>query len=193
MKKYFSQLRPFERRVVVGVLVVLFIVLNLWIVRPYFYQWSDLRGRLADSQGKLKRYQTMVTQIPTLDKQVKVYASQGGIVPPEDQAVNLMRTVQGQAANSGFGIQNFSRSPQVRTNQFFTEQAQNITVLATEEQLVDFLYKLGTGGSLIRVFDLEMQPDTPRQHLQANIKLIASFQKNPASTNAATISNAKAK
>jgi Tfp pilus assembly protein PilO len=192
MKKYFSQLRPLERRLVVGVLVVLFVVLNLVFVRPYFSQWGTMRDRLTDAQGKLKRYQAMSAQKPTLEKQVKVYESQGGFVAPEDQAVNLMRTIQGQAANSGFGIQNFSRS-QMRTNQFFTEQTQNITVLATEEQLVDFLFKLGSGASMIRVFDLEMQPDQPRQHLQANIKLIASFQKNPATTNAATISNAKAK
>ena len=44
---------------------------------------------------------------------------------------------------------------------------------------MDFLYKIGTGGSLVRVSDLELQPDQPRQHLAANIKLVASYQKNP--------------
>jgi hypothetical protein len=33
------------------------------------------------------------------------------------------------------------------------------------------------------VRDLELQPDTPRQHLNANIRLVASYQKNaPADT-----------
>ena len=69
---------------------------------------------------------------------------------------------------------------------------QNINVLATEEQLVDFLYKLGSGASMIRVRDLELQPDPPRQHLSANIKLVASYQKNPTVTGAKN-ATAKAK
>jgi hypothetical protein len=63
---------------------------------------------------------------------------------------------------------------------FFIEQVQNISVVATDQQLVDFLYKLGSGASMIRVRDLELQPDGPRQHLNANIRLVASYQKNPA-------------
>ena len=33
---------------------------------------------------------------------------------------------------------------------------------------------------MIRVRDLELQPDAPRQHLNANIQLVASYQKNDA-------------
>jgi hypothetical protein len=44
---------------------------------------------------------------------------------------------------------------------------------------VDFLYKLGSGASMIRVRGLELQPDPPHQHLTANIGLVASYQKNP--------------
>jgi hypothetical protein len=36
---------------------------------------------------------------------------------------------------------------------------------------------------MIRVRDLELQPDTPRQHLDANIRLVASYQKNPPAGN----------
>ena len=45
MKKYFDQLRPTERRLVVGVLVIVFLVQNAWYVWPHFSDWSDLRGR----------------------------------------------------------------------------------------------------------------------------------------------------
>jgi hypothetical protein len=48
---------------------------------------------------------------------------------------------------------------------------------------VDFLYKLGSGASMIRVRDLELQPDAPHQHLNGNIRLVASYQKNPAAGN----------
>jgi len=76
------------------------------------------------------------------------------------------------------GINNSWRQP-THTNDFFVEQAQNISVIATDEQLVNFLYKLGSSASMIRVRDLELQPDTPRLHLNANIRFVASYQKNP--------------
>jgi len=61
-----------------------------------------------------------------------------------------------------------------------------------EPQLVDFLYKLGNGSSLIRVRDLSLQPDPPRQKLAADIQLVASYQKNPTASAAKTVT-AKAK
>ena len=192
MKKYFEQLRPMERRLVVGVVVVLVIVLNAVFIWPHFSDWGKLRGRLDEAHRKLKLYQDSAAQIPALRAQVKTFASEGEFVAPEDQAINLMRTIQAQAAASGFGIQNYSRAITRTSDAFFVEQVQNINVVATEEQLVDFLYKLGSGSSMIRVRDLELQPDAPRQRLNANIRLVASYQKNPAATPAKT-STAKAK
>jgi Tfp pilus assembly protein PilO len=192
MKKYFAHLRPMERRLVVGVAVVLLIVLNAVFIWPHFKDWGDLHDRLDEAHRKLKLYQEATTQIPALQKQVNNFKSAGEFVAPEDQAINLMRTIQAQAAVSGFGIQNYSRSLMRTNDAFFVEQVQNINVTATEDQLVDFLYKLGSGASMIRVRDLELQPDPPRQRLIANIKLVASYQKNPTAAPAKS-STAKAK
>ena len=193
MKKYLAQLRPMERRLVVAVAVVLVVVLNAVFVWPHFKDWGELQGRNAEAQRKLKLYQTTIAQLPELEKQVKNYESQGEFVALEDQAINFMRVIQSQASASGFGIQSYSRT-MMHTNQFFVEQVQNISVVATEEQLVDFLYKIGSGASTIRVRDLELQPDAPRQRLTANIRLVASYQKNPQpAPPAANPSNAKSK
>ena len=82
--------------------------------------------------------------------------------------------------------------PLTRTNDaFFVEQIQNINVTATDDQLVDFLYKLGSDVSMIRVRDLELQPDPPHQKLTANIKLVASYQRNAPSNLKTTTANAK--
>ena len=178
MKKFFAQLRPAERRLVIGVAVVLVIVLNWVFVWPHFSDWGKLTQRYEDGQRKLKLYQTAITQEPELKRQVSAFESEGEFVALEDQAINFMRTVQSQASSSGFGIENFSRSL-MRTNQFFVEQVQNITVRATEEQLVKFLYELGSGVSMIRVRDLTVQPDQARQKLVTDIRLVASYQKNP--------------
>jgi len=181
VKKYFEQLRPMERRLVVGVLVVLLVVLNAVFIWPHFSDWGNLRGRLDQAHGKLKLYQTAVAQIPSLKADLGKYESQGESVAPEDQGINFMRTIQTQSTQSGVQLLNTSRQLTRTSDAFFVEQVENINVLATEEQLVDFLYKLGSGASMIRVRDLTLQPDLPHQKLVADIRLVASYKKNSAS------------
>lgn len=192
MKKYFDQLRPLERRLVVGVGVVLLIVLNWWFIWPHFSDLSDYRNRLEDAKSKLAKYQAAVDQSPALKRQLAQYESQGEFVAPENQGVNLITTVQQQSLQSGVALQNVSPSQTHTNDAFFIEQVQNINVLAPEEQLVDFLYQLGSKSSMIRVRDLTLQPDPPHQRLSANIRLVASYQKNPTAS-AAKNATAKAK
>lgn len=192
MKKYFEQLRPMERRLVVGVIVIFVVVLNAVYIWPRFSDWSNLQGRMAKARSELARNQAGTAQIPELQAKVKTFAAEGEYVAPEDQAINLMRTIQAQAAACGFSV-NYSPGRMRTNDQFFVEQVQNILVVAQEEQLVDFLYKLGSGASMIRVRDLTLSPDPPRQRLSADIKLVASYQKTPASAPAAKTSTAKAK
>jgi type II secretory pathway component PulM len=178
VKKYFAQLRPLERRLAIGVFVFLLLVLNYVFVWPHHSDWSNLRRRGDDARQKLKLYQTGIAQTAGFEAQVKNLEGQGEFVAPEDQAINFMRSIQAQASASKVGIANYSRSMTRTNDAFFLEQVQNINVIATDAQLVDFLYKLGNGASVVRVQDLELQPDTVRQHLNANIRLVASFQKN---------------
>jgi hypothetical protein len=189
VKKYFAQLRPLERRLAIGVAVIVIVVLNWWFVWPHFSDWGNLQRRGDGARAKLKLYQTAVSQSGNYEALVKKIEGQGGIVAPEDQSINMMRTIQSQSALSGVGIVNNSRQ-MTHTNEFFTEQTQNINVIATDSQLVDFLYKLGNDASMVRVLDLELQPDAARQHLNGNIRLVASYQTTPANLKPAT---AKAK
>ena len=178
MKKFFAQLRPLERRLAVGVLVVLILVLNWVFIWPHYSDWGDLRSRFEVAKQKLALYQTTVLQTSNYEAQVKVFESQGDVVAPEDQSINFLRAIQAQALASDVGMSSMGR-PSTRTNDaFFVEQIQNINVTATDEQLVDFLYKLGSDASMIRVRDLELQPDTPHQKLNANIRLVASYRRN---------------
>ena len=192
MKKYFAHLRPLERRLAVGVVVVLILVLNFVFIWPHFSDWSKLQGRLKNAHDTLASYQAAIAQATNYQAQVKSLEGQGEFVALEDQAINFMRTIQAQAEASGVGRANYSRSIMHTNDAFFIEQVQNINVVATDQQLVDFLYKLGSGASMIRVRDLELQPDGPRLHLNANIRLVASYQKNPAApARAAAPTNSK--
>ena len=196
MKKYLAQLRPLERRLAIGVMVILFLALNYVFIWPHFSDWGSLQRRGEDARKKLKLYQAAIAQRPAYEAQAKSLQSGGEVVAPEDQSVNMMRAIQAQSAQSGVGIGNTSRQMTRTNDAFFIEQIQNITVEADDKQLVDFLYKLGSGASAIRVRDLELQPNTAKQKLNANIKLVASYQKNaPAvkSTPAANLKPATAK
>jgi len=190
MKKYFAQLRPLERRLAVGVLVILILVLNYVFIWPHFSDWGNLQNRLAAARRDLARDRAVLVDTPNIEKQLKNLESQGEFVSPEDQGNNFMRLIQSQSQQSGVSVGSTSRQL-THTNEFFIEQVQNIIVTATDEQLVDFLYKLGSGSSMIRVRDLELQPDGPHTHLNASLRLVASYQKNPAPAGAPANSSPK--
>lgn len=176
MNKYFAQLRPLERRLAVGIIVVLLLVLNFVFIWPHFSDLSRLGRQMDAARQKLALDQKTIAQSANYAARVKKMESQGETVAPQDQAINFLRAIQSQAVQSGVAIVNNSRTIS-RTNEFFIEQVQNIRVVANDGQLVDFLFKLGSGPSMIRVRDLELQPDGAHQHLNANIRLVASYQK----------------
>ena len=179
-------LRPFERRLVVAVLVLLFLVVNIVWVWPHFKDWSETKYRLEDARAALATYETAISQKGDYEKKIKEFESEGAAaVAPDDQANQFLRTVQNQAAVSGVSIMSISRQT-TATNVFFLEQRQTFTVQANEEQLVDFLYQLGSGDSIIRARGLSLRPNPPRQQLSGNIDLVASYQKNPAAKTAPT-------
>jgi len=185
MKKYFARLTSMERRFVVGVLVVLFVVLNAMFVWPRFSDWGRMQARLDKARRTTKLFEREIAEKPKYEKQVKAMESEGLAVPQEDQSIEFVRTIQSQAAQSGVTILNMSARQASRTNQFFLEKAQSVTVQSGEQQLVDFLYRLGSGNSLIRVRTLAIHPDPPRQALATTVELIASYQKKPAVRTAA--------
>lgn len=181
MKKFFAQLRPLERRLAFGVIVVLILALNYVFVWPHFSDWGRLHDRLKTARDTLALYKTTISQKSAAEQQVSQFIKiENENVATEDQAIDFLRTIQSQAGASGVGIVNMSRQTASTNDVFFVEQSQNVNVIGTDEQLVDFLYKLGENASMIRVRNLELQPDGPRSHLNANIGLVATYQKSAA-------------
>jgi Tfp pilus assembly protein PilO len=181
VKKFFAQLRPLERRLAFGVIVVLILALNYVFVWPHFSDWGRLHDRLKTARDTLALYQTTISQKSAAEQQVNQFIKiENENVATEDQAIDFLRTVQSQANESGVGMNTMSPQRASTNDVFFVELSQNINVIATDEQLVDFLYKLGENASMIRVRNLELQPDGPRSHLNANIGLVATYQKGAA-------------
>lgn len=159
-----------------GTLLIVFVVLNLIFVRPLFSDWRKFQDRGQKARDTLAKYEQAIAQTATYEPQVRKMEGEGMSVPPEDLTFKFMTTIQSQAAASGVTIQT-SRSAPERTNAYFIERVQAVGFTSKEEQLVDFLYNLGAGDSLIRVRSLSLRPDQPHFNLTANLTLVASYQK----------------
>ena len=71
MKKFFSHLRPMERRLAVGVLVVVLLVLNGVYIWPHRSDWGNLHNRLDAARKKLALYQKTLLLTSNYQAQVK--------------------------------------------------------------------------------------------------------------------------
>ena len=58
MKEFFARLNPMERRFVVGVIVVFFLVINLVWVWPRFSDWGLTQTRVKAARDKMALFQT---------------------------------------------------------------------------------------------------------------------------------------
>lgn len=179
MKKQWDNLRPFEKRVIVVVAAVLFIVFNAWFVFPHFSDWSQVKRRMANAQKTLALFQTELAQTNKYTQEIKKLQSAGLSVPAEDQSIHFQSAILTHAAQTGVNVLTSSRIGTRTNDQFFLELSQTISTQSTEQQLVDFLYGLGSEDSLIRVRDLGLRPDPPHYALIGTITLVASYQKKP--------------
>lgn len=175
----FSRLSSFERRFILVAIVALAVVINFWFVIPHFSDLRKIKNRFAATRTKQATFNKEIGQAAFYTKEIERLGGEAAAIPQEEQTVNLLQAIQNQAAQSGVSILANNRQPE-RTNQFFLERAQALTTQSGEPQLVDFLYNLGVGSSLIRVRALSIRPDPPRMALSANITLIASYQKKMA-------------
>lgn len=189
MSAYWNNLRPFEKRVVAGFGVLAFVVLNFLFVIPHFSDLSAAHEKRDDARRKLERYENEISQTNTYVRGLRQLENENSDVAPEEQSLQFANTVNAQAGQSGVHIVQGSHI-NTQTNQFFLEKSQSLSVQAGEQQLVDFLYNLGSGNSQIRVRDLTIRPDPPRQQLMATVKLVASYQKKPSVRSAARPSSA---
>jgi hypothetical protein len=176
-------LRPAERRLVVIVALVVFVVLNIWLIWPRFGSVGIWQQRRTDALKKLQNFNEEVKKKPGYEKQLRDLESQGAYVGTEEQALALSRDVANQATLSGVQVNRYDPAPRSstgRTNAFFEEQTLIITIANTgEKELVDFLYNLGARSSLIRVKSMSISPDPTHMKLQGSITLVASFAKKP--------------
>ncbi|HAB19051.1 MAG TPA: hypothetical protein DCE44_21750 [Verrucomicrobiales bacterium] len=181
-------LQPHERRWLLIGLVVLTLVLNYWLVWPYFGEWTEVRVDREKLDATRTRYLGEIGKKATYERKLKELQRAGAEVMQEDQANRLQSTIQTEAATSGVTWSNLR--PLIvparvagQTNAFFDEQQMTMDVNSGEQELVNFLYALGSGDSMIRVRDMtRLRLDPSNTRLATTLTVIASFQKKPKTT-----------
>lgn len=183
MNQFLSSLNltPAERRLVVVAFVAVFVVLNIWLIFPHWKDWNKVNDELAASRAKLKTYKVESAKLPSYREKLRDLEPNGASVPSVDQAIQFLRTVQTLAQTSGINVSSWgqvgkSQRSNSNTNSFYEDRNLTIRITASENELVDFLYKLGSGGSAIRVSDLSLKPDPSQTKLLGTITLVASYQ-----------------
>ena len=176
-------LSPQERRLVVVVAIVVFVVLNIWLIWPEFGSVNRWGNRRQAAEANLKKFKDEIAKKAVYERQLRELESQGQHVGTEEQALSLQRDVANQALLSGVQVNRYDPQNRMptggRTNAFFEEQGLIITVVTGEKELVDFLYNLGTRSSLIRVRSMTLSRDPTGMKLQGSMTLVASFAKKP--------------
>ena len=176
-------LSPQERRLVVVVAIVVFVVLNIWLIWPEFGSVNRWNNRRLAAEANLKKFKDEIAKKTIYERQLRELESQGAYVGTEEQALSLQRDVANQALLSGVQVNRYDPQARMatggRTNAFFEEQGLIITVVTGEKELVDFLYNLGTRSSLIRVRSMTLSRDPTQMKLQGSMTLVASFAKKP--------------
>jgi Tfp pilus assembly protein PilO len=173
-------LRPQERRLLVIVATVVVFLLNYWFVWPHFQDLKRVRTEHEKALTTLADYKKEVAKQADYRARLAKLEEQGSAVLPAEQSIQFLRAVQDQANRTGVTISRYGTPTRstVNTNAFFEEQTMTIEMQSIgPKELVDFLYRLGVGNSMIRVRDLNVHPDASQSRLACGATLIASYQK----------------
>jgi Tfp pilus assembly protein PilO len=178
MKQFWEQLRPGERRWVTGIGVVVFIVLNYFLVFPQFRQWRVNSAAMTKARSRITECNLEIARVDEYQRAINKFGDND--VPADDQLVNFVTFYQSRALENGIQIQSDSPRP-VRTNEFFMEQGTTLDVVGGENNLVGFLYSLGSSASMMRVREMSLHAIEPnRYQLRASVTLVASYRKTSA-------------
>ena len=187
MNKLFDKLnlRPQERRLVVLIFFVVFVVLQFWFVRPYFKEWGRLQGEIEKTRASLTLQNAERAKVggpAGYEARLKKLEGEGSQIGSAMSALDLQSRILTQVGQSGVYQNGLTplRSGLQKPGDFFEEQSFTLVFSGTgEPELVDFLYNMGSGSSLVRVRDLSVSPDAGQYKLSGRVTLTASFQKKP--------------
>jgi Tfp pilus assembly protein PilO len=176
-------LRPQERRLVVIVGMVIFVLLNMWFIWPYFGDWGATKAEIERNRTTLERYNREIGNKQRYEARLRELETTGSEMLTSE--LELQRIVQSQAAAAGvqLGRQTFVKAATGRTNQFFQEAGLSIEFSAGGKEIVDFLVGVAAQNAMVRVREMNISPRDNNTRLGGTLVFVGNFQPR-AATNA---------
>lgn len=188
MSSFLEQLNltPQERRIVVAIAVVVFVVLNMLMVWPHFSDLGRVRRHLAETRKTIQDEGDAIRKDE--DPTTNGYKVQLGLLQRQTGGavgtaqVKLQRTVSDDGIKTGVNISEIRpvTSFQTKSNAFYEEESVKITFDCKEAELVNFLINVGNDPAMIRVRELNLKTaDANRYGLKGDAILTANYAKQP--------------
>ena len=179
-----------ERRLVMIVIVVLMLAL-MWMVWGMIPSPSATQLKIAKAQSQLDKFQEEIDKTDSYHQQISKLEGLGSAVIKIEQEVDMRAFINRLTAASGVEITSRA-SAEPKTSDFFIEQSMTIRFSSKESDLVNFLRKLGSSDSMVRVSQMRVEPDKNRYRLGGSMTLTASYQKDVKATKPKPATEAKA-
>lgn len=180
MNAFFDNLnlRPGERRLIVIVGIVTFVVLNFLFVWPHSEKWRQSLSDLDNARTELADYQATAAELEPTSQKLSSVESGGAALLNDVDSEHLLTTIQNETSRHQVNVKDYFGQSEsaLGTNDLFIERTLPIQYINTPDtNLVALLVAVGTGDSLIRVRDITIQTDPSRTKLHGRITFVASY------------------
>ena len=186
MNSFFDRynLNAFERRLTVIVGMAIFLVINMVLVWPRFSEWGEIQAKNERANQRMRTFQAQISKGKALKTRLTELKNSGSDVIPAERANQLITTIQQKARDSNLPFPNVRpvRTGLADTNEekFFEQKAYSLTVNTDAAELINFLVAIGSDDSVIRVRDLDLKPEPPKNNrLICTMTLVANYQLQP--------------
>ena len=166
-----------ERRLVMFVLVVRICALA-WMVWGVIPDPGATRQKITKADQDLERFQGEIDKTDEYNRRVSYLEGMGSAVVLKEQGLDMRKIINRLTAVTGVQVSRLGRTTS-KTNEFFIEKSIKIDFSSKESDIVKFLWELGGSDSMVRVSDMQIQPDKNRYRLDGWMNLTASYQKDP--------------
>ena len=180
-----------ERRLVMAVLVVLMLALA-WMVWGMIPSPGVTQNKISQAQQRLNSFTNEISKIADYEKKIGELQGLGSAVIKIEQQTDMRKFINRLTAANGVDIDS-TTSADPKTGDFFIEQSMTIRFSSKESDLVNFLWKLGSSDTMVRVSQMRVNPDKNRYRLSGSMTLTASYQKDVKATKPKPATEAKAK